>query len=202
MEPWQIIAPLGSTAVAALTLTHQIRKSSHPMNAAHERAANALGLAKSLSELEIPVQDAAAGRKRKSLQDSLLEQSFLATQQYLHQAAPVLTNHRQTLLVGIMAPASLVLLSFNVAAAEEGSAAYALGLLASAVVPLVFGIATNIVYDRVDRYKETVKSLKGAAEAMEPESVQRQRQRTSRLSVRASRRLGTSSGASRSYSDA
>lgn len=160
MELWKTAAALASVVVAALALTYQVFRATHPMYGAHERAANALGLVKALSEVKIPGEDAESRAKSRGLQKALLDQSFLATQQYVDRAAPVLTNHWQTLVLCLMMPISFGLLFWNALGQTANAATFPVVIGAIFVVPLLFGIAAGVVYGRVVRYRATVRNLK------------------------------------------
>ena len=163
-EFWKTLIPLGSAVVAGLALLYQVRRSNHPLTGAYERASRALGLAKSLSELVIPEAEREANRKSKALQEELLEQGFVATQQFIGHATPVLTSHRQTWFFAALIPVSFIVLTINAIGLSADSVAYAVVIGAIVVVPMTFGVVTNLVYGRVARHKDTVKNLDEAAQ--------------------------------------
>ena len=130
------------------------------MTGSHERASRALGLVKALADL--PDSDEATGRKIRALQEELTAQGFLATQQFIGHAAPVLTSHRQTWFFFAMIPVSFVVLAFNAVGLHPDTFAFGVAIGAILVVPMVFGVITNVVYGRVARYKNSLKSLEEA----------------------------------------
>lgn len=155
------LIPLGSAVVAGLALLYQMRRSSHPLNGSYERASRALGLAKALSDL--PDSDEATNRKNRALQQELTTQGFLATQQFIGHAKPVLTSHWQTWFFFAMIPGSFIALFFNAAVLDPDTFAFGVAIGAILVVPMVFGVITNVVYGRVARYKDSLKSLEEAS---------------------------------------
>lgn len=161
-ELFKTLLPLGSAVVAGLALLYQIRRSSHPLTGSYERASRALGLAKALSDLRLPESEAETVRKCRALQEELTEQGFLATQQFIGHAAPVLTSHWQTWFFAAMIPGSFIALTFNAVGLSPDTFAFAVAIGAIFIVPMIFGVVTNVVYGRVARYKDSVKNLEAA----------------------------------------
>jgi hypothetical protein len=154
------LIPLGSAIVAGLALLYQMRRSSHPLAGSHERASRALGLVKALSDL--PESDEETNRRSRALQEELTIRGFLATQQFIGHATPVLTSHRQTWFFAGMIPVSFIVLTFNAVGLDPDTFAFGVAIGAILVVPMIFGVVTNVVYGRVARYKDSLKSLEEA----------------------------------------
>lgn len=190
MELWKTLAPFGTALVAALALIYQVRRFNHPVAGAYERAANALGLAKALSDLDIPLEDTTSRQKSQGLQRALLDQSFLATQRYVDRAAPVLTTHWQTLFFGLMIPVSFLILLWNAEGQAAGSAAFPIVIGAIFVVPTMFGIVTAFVYGRVVRYRATTRNLAAVAKGNPPTPVM-DKQEPNMVPVPAIERVGS-----------
>ncbi|MDN4643887.1 hypothetical protein [Arthrobacter sp. PsM3] len=130
------------------------------MTGSYERASSALGLAKALSDL--PESDDETSRKSRALQEELTTQGFLATQQFIGHATPVLTSHRQTWFFVAMIPVSFIVLTFNAVGLNPDTFAFGVAIGAILVVPMVFGVITHVVFGRVARYKDSHKSLEEA----------------------------------------
>ncbi|MHA7269545.1 hypothetical protein [Arthrobacter sp. HLT1-20] len=153
--PWAV------AGVAALALVWNAYQVLNRRAVAYTRASNLLGLAKTLSELDVAAMDKTEIEEGKILHQRSLEGGFFHTQLYIGPAIPWMTSHRISTV--FFSGSFIALFTAPLQQPLTGSYDDDVSILAS-LLPGVLLLATSVfVYFRVDRNKMVLKQLKEPA---------------------------------------